>query len=172
MIPSFAYPGGKAKLRKRILAMLPPEGQRYVEPFAGRGNVFFAVATLLKYEEFWLNDIQTWPFLAGLRGSWLYAVPNWRDPETFDRMKARSETRHGIRHPATFLEPYLAFSGGTYQKAGRRAREGNGVRREGFERSVRMACEIIRRNKTKLTRLDYRQVLTECDRNERMPVNS
>jgi hypothetical protein len=34
--------------------------------FAGRGNLFFAVAQRLNYEEFWLNDIATYPFLLGL----------------------------------------------------------------------------------------------------------
>jgi site-specific DNA-adenine methylase len=65
-IPQFGYPGGKAKLSKRILPLLPPTGKRFVEAFAGRANLFFAVAQRLNYERFWLNDIATYPFLLGL----------------------------------------------------------------------------------------------------------
>lgn len=66
LIPTFAYPGGKARLGKHIVPMLPPKGERYVEVFAGRANLFFRVAQLLKYRSFWLNDTQTYSFLLSL----------------------------------------------------------------------------------------------------------
>jgi site-specific DNA-adenine methylase len=65
-VPQFAYPGGKAKLAKHIVKILPPSGDRFVEVFAGRANVFFRVAQLLNYQRFWLNDFQTYHFLLGL----------------------------------------------------------------------------------------------------------
>ena len=65
-IPQFAYPGGKAKLAERIVALLPPAGERFVEPFAGRANVYFAVTQLLNYKKFWLNDTQTYRFFIAL----------------------------------------------------------------------------------------------------------
>ena len=66
VIPQFSYPGGKAKLAKRIVELLPPSGDRYVEPFAGRANLFFRVAQQLDYRRFWLNDMNTYPFLLSL----------------------------------------------------------------------------------------------------------
>jgi hypothetical protein len=42
--PTFSYPGGKARMAKTIVAMAPPSGRLYVEPFAGRANVFWRAA--------------------------------------------------------------------------------------------------------------------------------
>jgi len=39
--PPFGWPGGKSKLKKRIIAEIPPH-KTYVEPFVGGGSVFFA----------------------------------------------------------------------------------------------------------------------------------
>jgi hypothetical protein len=66
IIPQFSYPGGKAKLAKRIVELMPPSGDRFVEVFAGRANVFFRIAQELDYRRFWLNDINTYPFLLSL----------------------------------------------------------------------------------------------------------
>jgi site-specific DNA-adenine methylase len=93
-IPQFSYPGGKAKLAKRIVALLPAIGKRYVEVFAGRANLYFAVAQRLNYEEFWLNDIATYHFLVGL---WAYGaraalglgtVPERNGRAAHDRMRS------------------------------------------------------------------------------------
>jgi len=96
-IPSFAYPGSKHRLAKHLIPMLPPEGKRFVDVFAGRGNVTWRVMSLLRYEQFWLNDILTLPFLNGLKHSRIYAIPEWRDrplddpqPDVFHRMKNRT----------------------------------------------------------------------------------
>jgi D12 class N6 adenine-specific DNA methyltransferase len=168
VIPSFAYPGGKARLRKHILTLLPPEGQRYVEPFAGGGNVFFAVATKLKYRNFWLNDLQTCPFFIGLLMSWRYAIPDWRDPQWSKRMYARVKDRTRLLQPAPLLEPYLTFSGGSYGQAGRRnpCSSCGGVSQAGFEKNVRTAFQIMKYTQPRLTRLDYKAVLAECGRDD------
>lgn len=39
--PYFVYRGGKARLRRFIIRWIPTYGSTYLEPFAGRGNVFF-----------------------------------------------------------------------------------------------------------------------------------
>lgn len=93
LIPQFSYPGGKAKLGKHMVPLLPPAAKRFVEPFAGRANLFFRVAERLDYKEFWLNDISTYPFLLGLfaysaadalgRG----AVPERNGRAAHDRMR-------------------------------------------------------------------------------------
>jgi site-specific DNA-adenine methylase len=68
-IPRFAYHGSKGKLAKHIIPLLPPSGKRFIEPFAGRGNVYFRVAQELDYEEFWLNDQYTFRFFQALQHS-------------------------------------------------------------------------------------------------------
>ncbi len=73
VIPTFGYPGGKTRLRKRICALLPPTGVRFIEPFAGRMAVTLAVSQLLNYKRFWLNDLQTYNFLLALK--WADDIP-------------------------------------------------------------------------------------------------
>jgi site-specific DNA-adenine methylase len=170
VIPCFAYPGGKCKIREHILRLLPPRGQRYVEPFAGRANVFWAVATKLEYQEFWLNDLLTFPFLDGLKISSLYAIPDWKDPTVFERMRERNRRKvlaDGRKFPeryppAPLLESYLTFNGGTYEDASRRSEKGKGKTQTGFDRDVRNAYAIINKTRPHLTRLDYTVVLAEC----------
>jgi hypothetical protein len=222
LFPGFAYPGAKVRLGRQLAAMLPPEGKRFVDLFAGRGNVTWAVMSLLRYEEFWLNDIQSFPFLDGLKHSRIYATPEWRyrsevrGPDMFVRMKNRNEgglrpvgkdwqevwyvaytaaytaalqegkskkkakkkaeslgwiaanrgtgTRHPRRYPpAPLLEGYLTYSGGTYTGVGKRGKTGGGVTREGFAINVRRARELIEEHQPLITRLDYREVLKQCD---------
>jgi hypothetical protein len=66
--PSIAYPGGKARLAQEITAFLPRRGRTYVEPFVGRGNLFWSAASAgLKYERWWLNDTSTIPFFRAIK---------------------------------------------------------------------------------------------------------
>jgi site-specific DNA-adenine methylase len=45
------YPGGKGRLAPRIVSLLPRRGRTYLEPFAGRGNIFWeAVQQGLKFD--------------------------------------------------------------------------------------------------------------------------
>ncbi len=56
-VPAFRYMGGKAKLRNWLLQYFPKSGWRYIEPFCGRGNVFFAAVGQLDFKEWNLSDI-------------------------------------------------------------------------------------------------------------------
>ena len=60
--PRFGYRGGKALLRRYIVRWIVSEGDYYIEPFAGRGNMFFIVKCFAKFNNWVLNDIQTTPF--------------------------------------------------------------------------------------------------------------
>ena len=67
-MPAIPYPGGKARLAKQIISFLPPEGRTYIEPFAGRGNLFWAaVEAGLKFQRWWLNDLNTAPFFEAIQ---------------------------------------------------------------------------------------------------------
>jgi hypothetical protein len=47
-------PGGKARLAQEIVALLPRLGRTYIEPFVGRGDLFWSAASAgLKYERWW-----------------------------------------------------------------------------------------------------------------------
>lgn len=64
--PFFPYRGCKARLRKSIVRWTQIEGSSYVEPFAGRGNLFFLMKAFAKFKTWHLNDTQTIPFFEAL----------------------------------------------------------------------------------------------------------
>jgi site-specific DNA-adenine methylase len=75
-IPQFAHPGGKCRLAKKIVGLLPPSGHRFVDVFAGRGNITWAVMQLCNYKCHWLNDLQTFDFFKVLKQNIIrYIVP-------------------------------------------------------------------------------------------------
>lgn len=190
-IPQFGYHGSKGRLAKQILAILPPSGGRFVEPFAGRGNVYFAVAQRLNYKQFWLNDMYTFRFLMALANLDMeWDVPE-RSPELFDALKAEADRYRKKREqiaisgvsgkkyrpaiskdrkkgwilesspPPLMLEGYVSYSGGTFDSKARGANKKN-VSREGFRKAIRLAAEIMRRTEPRITDMDWKHVLIEC----------
>lgn len=67
--PSFRYMGGKSRLRKWLLSYFPKTGRKYIEPFAGLGNVFFQARKDLDFEEWHLSDIDVSFFVAMLEAN-------------------------------------------------------------------------------------------------------
>lgn len=175
IIPTFSYPGAKARLARRICALLPPSGKRFIDPFSGRGNVVWAAMSLLDYQSYWINDIQTSAFFHQLSGSPIWAIPKRgrNDPKSlrssYNKMKEYSRGKvlpDGRRFPPKFppsslLEPLLTFSGGRYSDAGFRG-GGGGVSSAGFKRKVDAARELMKTHQTRITNWDYRKVLAEC----------
>ena len=107
--PKFAYNGGKANLRTFISYFFPREGTHYVEPFAGRFNVFFLQKVIGKYQNFHLNDIRTkvlFDAISNYSGQDIPDVP----PGTLI-----SDLEKNV-HPVVFrlLEPLLCWAGGDY----------------------------------------------------------
>src|SRR5262245_55045710 len=49
----FRYPGGKSRLRARIMSLAPARFAEYREPFVGGGWVFFGIP---KGKRCWIND--------------------------------------------------------------------------------------------------------------------
>ena len=68
MAVTIPYPGGKGRLARFIISQLPEHGRSYIEPFVGRGNLFWtAIDAGLKYDRWWLNDLETIPFSRAIR---------------------------------------------------------------------------------------------------------
>lgn len=121
MIPSFSYPGGKARLRSWILDYAPTFGNKYVEPFAGRGNVFFLARTRLNFKSWHLNDLYMKSWFLTLCMSPMFQFPS-KNPtrEDFEWLKANKTSTLSV-----LMEPIVTYSGGGYDlgmKAERRAR--------------------------------------------------
>ncbi len=66
-VPSFPYPGGKHSHRKFIIRWIPFKGSTYIEPFAGRANLFFVARRCTEFSEWVLNDIRTYEYLRSLQ---------------------------------------------------------------------------------------------------------
>jgi hypothetical protein len=186
-VPTFRYPGGKAQLAKRIAALLAP-AYCYVEPFAGRANLYFRVAAHGMYKHYWLNDrylrfvhsvmaygpwmpisgkedFAKWQKYAEQDGHWRRRRdPDYRVDENHSFYCSRNFASDKIfASPAFLLQPILSFSGGTYAQGS--AGNGDPARtgRKGFAGRIRLAAEIIRRTKPNLTCKHFMDVLEECD---------
>lgn len=156
-VPSFAYPGGKARMASALIAMMPPEGKRYVEPFGGRGNVFFAAADKLHYAEWQLNDLMTAQFFEAIR---LYGHDFVVPPRTRSQYYLRwADYKEKNCLYAMLLEPYLTFGGAGYGMGGFCNLLHGGVSRSGYQQSLRMAHNILRATNPLITAKDYREVL-------------
>jgi DNA (cytosine-5)-methyltransferase 1 len=65
---TFRWPGGKAGLAPLIISHAPRSGRKFIDLFAGRGNVTFrAWFENLQFEQWILNDPLTTPFFRALR---------------------------------------------------------------------------------------------------------
>jgi len=106
--PTFARMGGKARIRKQIISLLPKRGNRYIEPFVGAGNLFFLAKKELQFKYWILND----PYCKLLKNIKLVDIdklPEVINKEVFLEMKRRAqEDDDPIAH---CLEPRITFGG-------------------------------------------------------------
>jgi site-specific DNA-adenine methylase len=149
-IPTFAYPGGKARLASWLVDMFPKEGNTYFEPFAGRGNVFWYAATKIFYNRWWLNDIRTKKFFDAIASF---------DPNTVIPARTREEyykqwELYKQNNPlAILLEAYLTFGGGGYGSGGFGGAKGASI--EGYYNSIINAQSIMRVTKVNVTDISW-----------------
>jgi site-specific DNA-adenine methylase len=143
-------------MAKLLVSMMPRSGRRYVEPFGGRGNVFWIAATELDFQEWHINDIRTAPWFAAIRaqGNDLIVPSNTR-MEYLERWAAYKQ---GCPY-ATMLEPFLTYSGAGFGAGGYRSNEKGGSGSSGFRQSIRMAHHIMQAVNPLVTDRDYKHVL-------------
>ncbi len=156
-MPRIPYPGGKARLAKQIISFLPRQGGTYLEPFAGRGNLFWTAVQLgLKYKSWWLNDIATAPFFRAIRthGHKIKVPP--RSRQEFERQRDAFKRGDPI---AILLAPHLAYSGGLYESGVKGGSgcgdDGGGVSSTGFQKTLRECHGILHRTNPRITGLDW-----------------
>jgi site-specific DNA-adenine methylase len=153
------YPGGKGRLARFIISQIPKQGRAYVEPFLGRGNLFWAATCAgLQYDRWWLNDTVTIPFFHEIkRAGHTLKVPI-RCRAEFERQRRAFVSGDST---AILLEPYLTFSGGGYFGAGCKGSDGmsnNGVSLAGYQKTLRKCHGILHETKPKLSDLDWREM--------------
>src|ERR1017187_8752480 len=156
-MPVIGYPGGKARLSRTIVSFLPKRGRTYVEPFCGRGNLFWSAASLgLQYEKWWLNDVATIPFFDAIRRAGHTLRVPARCKEEYDSQKKAYQSGD---LSAILLEPDLSFSGGGYFGAGRKL--GGGASAAGYQKTIRQCHRIMHQTKPRLTSFDWRKMSLE-----------
>jgi site-specific DNA-adenine methylase len=162
-MPKIPFPGGKGRLAKQIISFLPRKGRTYIEPFAGRGNLFWAaVEGGLRFRRWHLNDLNTAQFFNAIlsHGNSIQVPP--RSRKEFE--KQREEFRLGDP-TATLLAPHLSFSGGLYEsgcKGGSGGgNDGGGVSSIGYQRTLRECHRILKTTRPKITALDWRELRLE-----------
>jgi site-specific DNA-adenine methylase len=148
-----AYPGSKVRLAQTIVSFLPKRGRTYCEPFAGRGSVFFAVASQLQFSRWWLNDIATVSFFEAIRsvGSTVDVPP--RSKEEYYRQWALA--KQGDQR-ALILEPYLTFGGGGYGRGGFGNKKG--ANQSGYTKIIRECHSLLRTTSPRITALNWRDM--------------
>jgi site-specific DNA-adenine methylase len=154
--PTFSYPGGKAKMAKLLVEMMPESGRAYVEPFAGRANVFWVAALELNYKEWHLNDIRTADWFACIRDyGHDVVVPECNRMEYNKRL---ADFKNGCPY-ARMLEPYLTYSGAGFGAGGYRSNKKGGSTQGGFQQSIQMAQHILHATGATVTSADWKEAV-------------
>jgi hypothetical protein len=168
---TFSYPGGKARLATKLCDQFPRSGKRFVDVFAGRGNLLWRAMQLLNYDSWWINDIRTAPFLETIltHGHTIVVPPRSREEYTRQKADYISRTPESI-----LLEPYLTYSGGGFIWSGFRAGkwvEGGGragfdmrsagISQSGYQAMLLRAHQMLMCKDVEITKLDYKGVLSQ-----------
>jgi len=105
-VPYFTYMGSKYTIRDVLVHLFPRTGRRYVEPFAGRGNVFFLAKTQLDFETWALNDLYSARFLRAVRN-----VQDYSSVIGLTLQEVFNSHRFSCSEFTTVLEPLFGFGG-------------------------------------------------------------
>jgi site-specific DNA-methyltransferase (adenine-specific) len=163
------YPGGKGRLARTIVSFLPKRGRTFVEPFVGKGNIFWEAARQrLEYRDWWLNDIATSRFFHAIKHAGHKLRVPTRSRTEYERQREASIS--GDLN-AILLEPYLSFSGGGYFTAGCKGGTGRdknygGVSAAGYENAIHQCHDIMRKTQPRVTNLHWRKMGLERLREE------
>lgn len=103
------YPGGKSRLRKKLLKHFP-EHRTYVEPFAGGASMFFAKEPA---EVEALNDVnrRLMDFYRGVAKGGLRRCRYTSRKELFDRLKAKERAGKRLSACEFFIMNKLSYGG-------------------------------------------------------------
>jgi len=152
--PTIPYPGAKARMAPTLVSLMPTSGRMYMEPFVGRGNVFWTAALNLSFKDWHLNDIATAPFFLAVRdhGTSISVPDRTREEYQHQKLAFLAEGRP----EAGLLEPYLTFNGGGYRRAGYGS--SHGPTPSGYMGALQRCHAIMRMTQAKVTALDWHKL--------------
>ncbi|MCK9458499.1 MAG: DNA adenine methylase [Proteobacteria bacterium] len=161
--PSFRTVGGKSRLRNWLLAHFPKEGRIYVEPFAGRGNVFFKAKQELDFQEWHINDLRG-NFFNSLLAADLEKLPkSITSKKSFQHWQKQAEKENPL---GVVLEPEITWGGKGWSAGanlGYEAPEGKMGSHPPFTRDkyiprAAMAKELLSAQGVKITSLHWQNL--------------
>jgi len=144
----FPYPGGKAKIRSKLYPYFPEEGRGYLEPFAGRGNVFWEWYPISDYEFYTINDLKVSRFFEALRDVNLEDLPFSITEEEFDVWYNRWLRDEPL---AFVVEPKITFRGKGYLSGWQKGR----YKRARYKPMCESAQHILRDKRVMIRNRDY-----------------
>jgi len=156
--PAFSYPGGKVTLRKWLVSRMPLGGRRYIEPFAGRGNVFWLASCMLAFREWHLNDPWTARWFEAVRRVSMNAIPDELTKMLVGLCKARALSHRMTDDLSVVLESRTMFSGGTAgvsRSSGINTLWKNHPSLNRFKTELARAKSILRETRPKITALEW-----------------
>ncbi len=151
-MPSFSYPGGKVRLRKWLVSKMPFGGRWYVEPFAGRANVFWLASHVLGFQSWHLNDPETERWLEAVQVADLRSVPPRLTKALVRMYWQRARDHRAVDDVAVLLEPLTHWAGGAPESNPRAHLKPLSE----FLRRVRQARQIIASMAPRITGWNWR----------------
>ncbi len=163
--PSFKLPGGKTRLRNWLMQMMPREGGLYLEPFAGRGNVFWLAARCLRFDDWWLNDILSAPFFRAILEVDLSEIPLRISHAQVLGVAQRA--RKGLCSLDLILQTEVCFSGRVMDGSGSVAGWIAGYKGENLRKRVAAARRVLQASGATITDCHQKDLdLRELDGND------
>lgn len=89
--PHFNYQGSKASIRRWVIQYMPPSGRWYIEPFGGRGNMFFLAKKTLQFKNWHINDLNSASFFQGIKDVDVQQFPQKMTLSKFQQFKTNSD---------------------------------------------------------------------------------
>lgn len=152
-VPSFSYPGGKVQLRKWMVKRMPASGRKYVEPFAGRGNVFWLAVHMLDFREWHLNDPWTARWFEAIRSVNIEDIPDHLTEAISKEYRDRAVSNRKSDDVAVALEDRTMFGGGAKGGIGNQWRYRSKL--DGFRGRLKTARAILNSVELKITALEW-----------------
>ncbi|MBI2808351.1 MAG: DNA adenine methylase [Planctomycetes bacterium] len=173
------YQGSKRNLATDILSYCPPKIGRLVEPFAGSAAISLAAASCDRAQEFWINDahkplIDLWleiierPDQLSDKYESLWKNQLGREREYYDVVRSKFNKTHQsecfLYLLARCVKAAIRYnsSGGFNNSPDNRRK---GATPETMRQRITGASQLLR-HRTKVTSLDYKDVLLGCTRDD------
>ena len=160
MTPTFKMHGSKARTAPWLVNFFPQKFERWIEPFTGRGNVFFRTATSgLMFESACLNDIGTHHFLMALRdhaGNFDFV-----DNAPIDKTLWKAWMEAPESPEKHLAESYVARFGDTFKMGPNTTCHRNGHSRENTIKRMKAARELLNEKHAMITNRDWEEFLKE-----------